>query len=317
MPQTIRDSVNTTSSVQPKSDSVEIAFFSDNSMLPGLHVALLTLGENYAGTKDLRVTIFCDRIPDLEKNRLEQTFELSGAKGSVRLNDANIPTIHGANSLHGNRTAYGRVFLADLMPRLDAVIYLDCDVYVGLSIDVLIQHLACSTKTLVASGVKPRSNSRDRQLFDTAGLDMRGMCFNSGVLGLNLARWRQNSRTDDILATAKRFPGMFYSADQALLNVVFSDDYTPLSDNFNFHAYPTSSTENTPSDAIIHFVGSPKPWDLFGKQLHKHYHFWESAYNRTAIASSSPYRYISLKRAVSISRSVLSTWARMRHERLR
>jgi len=277
-------------------------------MLPGLHAAIWSLCRAYRGDSRLRITVFCDRISAGEKVLLEQTHAAAGPVGKLVVRDVNIPGIPGANSLHGNRTAYGRIFLADLMPTVDRVIYLDCDIVVATSIHHLAERLLVSGQTLIASGVRPRKSSRDRKLYELAGLDMQGCGFNSGVLGLDLVRWRRESRNDQLRDIAQRFSGMFGSADQALLNVAFAADYGPLPDEFNWHLYPTTLPDSEPSEAILHFVGSPKPWDPFGARLHRNYHLWFTIYRQTALRARGPWRYLSLRRGLGISRSIWKAW---------
>jgi len=287
---------------------LNVVFFSDTAMLPGLHVALWSLWKSYRSTQPLRVTVFCDDVADAEKRLLEQSHQAAGPVGELLISDVIIPDLPGANSLNGNRTAYGRVFLAELLPDADHVIYLDCDLIVSLSIELLAQRLDASQCTLAAGGVQPRYHSLDRQLYERAGLEMKGMAFNSGVLGLNLAQWRAEGRSAEIQRTAARFRGSFASADQALLNTVFAGDFTELPPEFNWAMYPSSPPEFLGKEAIVHFVGSPKPWDVFGSQLHRSYSHWASIYRNTALGGRSPRRYSSLRRTARISKAIWNAW---------
>src|ERR1035438_2322321 len=193
-----------------------IALFSDKAMLPGTHVTLASLLQN--STTPLQVILFANRIPDAEKQLLLKTFELSNKHGaSFTIRDFKPTATAGANALHGNITTYGRLSLPNLLPKHPSVIYLDCDLVVAGDIAKMIS--IPDNKVLVADGMGRRASTVDRQLFVAAKLDLEGPYFNAGVLGINLARWRGLDISLKCQTTIHKYPKMFKSADQAVLNV--------------------------------------------------------------------------------------------------
>ena len=293
-----------------------VAFFSDQAMLPGLHVALLSLLEAIGDGEPLEVHLFLDRVKAGDKALLIETAKRVNKNAGINIQDAVSPEILGANGLHGNKTVYGRVFLAELLPQYSRVLYLDSDVIVIKSVREWIAGRE-QQATIYADGMTPRATSADRALFQNAGLDMSRTSFNSGAMIIDLDRWRAQNRTVECLATAKRFPGEFRCADQSLLNVVFHDDFVAVGSRINHPLYPSepplSLAQN--DSTILHFVGSPKPWDPLGKYLHNNYFLWRHFYERTAMAGRSTLRYASPWRTLRTSRSTFRAWQDIRRRR--
>lgn len=216
-----------------------IVFFADATVLPGLHVTLLSLLDSLGSDADAHIIVFADGVSDLEKEMLRQTHAVHPRRTIMTFIDFVPKSPEGANSLNGNRVTYGRIYLADLLPDTEQCVYLDCDLLVCKPVDELFSFID-GQHTIYVDGTGRRSNSLDQELFREAGLDMNGPCFNPGVMGLDLRLWRARDRNLACQSMARKYSGMFRSADQALLNVVFHDDFSALGEEFNMRLYPSS-----------------------------------------------------------------------------
>ncbi len=136
------------------------------------------------------------------------------------------------NTLHGNSTAYGRLYLAQLLSGYRRCVYLDCDLIINTSLDPLFRW-PLGGALLAGDCTGDRVSSLDKNLFVNAGMRMEGSCFNSGVLVLDLDEWRNSGASELCEATARKFAGQFASADQALLNVAFHDRVVSFGSKFN------------------------------------------------------------------------------------
>lgn len=284
-----------------------IALFSDSQMLPGLHVTLVSLAEASQGISGIIVHIFLDRISNRDKKLLRDTLSMCNAEFHYELRDYSPQGLSGAKALHGNLTTYGRIFLSKLLPDVDRCLYLDSDLVVNVKLLDILNEFN-NDYTLFADGDGIRKNALEAGLFQTAGLIMDGCCFNAGVLGMNLHRWRIKDGDRLCAEAAAKYGGMLLSADQALLNVVFHDDFKAIGCRFNRHIYPDTKVVEKDQSSIYHFVGSPKPWDYFGSKVHNNFALWKSYYRSTALAGISPWRYVTIKRTLLISRSIYKTW---------
>ena len=298
--------------------SLCVAFFTDRAMLPGLHGALASLAA-HAGSgahpEPLRLVVFCDGVTRAEQRRLVATHDRHAVASGIETRDFSPrPFAPGANGLHGNYTAYGRMFLPHLLPDVERCIYLDSDLLITCDVRGILDHLP-HDKVLAAYARSPRATSLDAELFEAAGLDMSGLAFNSGVLGMNLARWRALDMDARCRGVAGAHAGMFRSADQALLNVACHDEFAPLPRRFNNDVYCDSEAADVPAECVLHFVGSPKPWDPAGPWLHDLWPLWRGWARRTCLPRAWALRYSSPRRAFRTSASALRWWLKRRASR--
>lgn len=281
-----------------------VAFFSNTNMLPGLHVTLLSMlralkEEAGAG---LTIYIYLDEVPEKEHRLLHETHQ-ECARGTRLETIAYSPkTPTGGDLLLGNATAYGRLDLPNLLPEVSRCVYLDCDLVVNRCVSDF-DAVFDGKNILFADGTGLRRNSLDRKLFEKAGLEMEGPCFNSGVMGMDLDRWRETGVDEKIVKVATEYQGMFGSADQALLNATLHDEFLPIGAGFNTQLFPTTEVPEEMEERIYHFVGSPKPWDFLGRWTSNHFKMWRQIYDETAISDKWQVRYSSFHRMIHVSKS--------------
>lgn len=250
-----------------------IAFFADKNILAGFHAALSSLIINNKSNKPLEIILFGDKLSNKEKKEAEHTFnKLKKFNHTFKIKDAPEMKIPGANSLVGNFTTYGRLYLSELLPDVDLILYLDSDIIINLDIITVFDQMN-SKHMLFVSGTGERSWSLDKDLYKKAGLKMDGLCFNAGILGINLKKWREQDGFKKCLSMIIKYPNQFLSADQALLNLTFHDDFHILTKNINIGAVFSNREELI--SGIYHFIGLPKPWHIFMNKYHQNYFLWE------------------------------------------
>ena len=286
-----------------KSNMYTVALFSDVHMLPGLHVTLLSMLRSLDADKapDVDIQLFLDHVPKREQQRLQETHQRCNKGSRLHIVDYSPQTPSGGDLLHGSATTYGRLSLPLLLPDASHCVYLDSDLIVNRSITEIFQHFD-GEHTLLVGGVGHRKHSVDTALFTRAGLDLNGPYFNAGVLGIVLLLWRERDADRLVQTIAKKYRGMFKSADQALLNTAFHASFKAIGIEYNTAMYPAGPVCSESFEKILHFVGSPKPWDFLGSISSNHYEMWKSIYRETAIANIWPIKYSSLSRTVRVAR---------------
>lgn len=167
------------------------------------------------------------------------------------------------------RAAYFRLYIEDILPSsINRVLYLDGDVIVRHSLKEL-WNMDLSGYALAAVP-DMREGSTDR--FEGLGYSKRLGYFNSGVLLINLAYWRQHKAT-------KLFDGFMQNRcesiryhDQDVLNYIFREQKILLPIKYNFQhgflwktseydglKYREEVMETRKDPVIVHFTGD-KPW---------------------------------------------------------
>ena len=169
-------------------------------------------------------------------------------------------------------TPYVRL-LADrlISPEIDKVLYLDSDIIVRQNVQQL-WHVDLKTHSLAASNC--HGASKDRAFVARFG----GRYFNSGVMLMNLREWRQREIGARCLAFLRDNPEKIRFVDQCALNYICTD-WMWIDVTWNFttqigsrwaRALGTSEKrflEAQRDPAIVHFVGSTKPWSRPAAEL--------------------------------------------------
>lgn len=166
------------------------------------------------------------------------------------------------------RVVYGRMLLAELLPDdVERVVYLDCDMLVRRPIDALFTaDLAGQPLGAVRDGLSPfiplrRDMVQNRDLFD--GGDPY---FNSGMLLIDLPKWRALDIRQHIAALSQSgVMGKLYF-DQDMLNLIFRDRWQPLS--WRWNTIEAHRAHEALDPAILHFTQAAKPWAVWAGVLH-------------------------------------------------
>ncbi|MDB5012293.1 MAG: hypothetical protein JWQ25_495, partial [Daejeonella sp.] len=103
------------------------------------------------------------------------------------------------------------------------------------------------------------------------GLSPESEYFNSGVILLNLKQWRLAELKNKCLQIARKYPMELPSHDQSILNILCAGNFAKLPASFNCEWLAHLSKPQVSDKMILHFVGSPKPWDPFGQILNNAY----------------------------------------------
>src|SRR5262249_28192353 len=83
--------------------------------------------------------------------------------------------------------------------------------------------------------------------------------FNSGVMLIDLVKWRLIDAEQKLLEYLDNNADKVVWADQCVLNAVFEREWQPMSNDFNCHGDDRDLRRGV---AILHYAGSNKPWLL-------------------------------------------------------
>lgn len=182
-----------------------------------------------------------------------------------------------SGSHHVSKTAYAKLLIADLLPEhVEYAYYFDVDILV---MGDLLPLLEVEPKGGIAA-VDHRSNAEYVRLKGTDGRYL-----NSGVLVINMARWRElevSRRADEIIKSGD------YSIlwhDQDLLTIIFDAEWEELPIEYNFLLSGTFNPYiencgdldwdvNKVAPKIVHFLGPSKPWGNL-RDKHSHALWWD------------------------------------------
>ena len=205
---------------------------------------------------DVKFYVFNDDLPSewflLMRNRLKV---IGSEIVNVKKTEHNLHDFHLPNNII-SYAAYFRYFIADEVSE-DRVLYLDSDMIVHDKLDDLF--------------------SLDLQGYAIAAVqdhDMNGLVstFNSGMLLIDIKKWRENNSTKRLLELTAQHHEHVYG-DQGILNMYFGDQWLHLDKEYNFmvgldqflHLNGNSEWYNSSYyghrvPKIIHYTTEYKPW---------------------------------------------------------
>ncbi len=180
---------------------------------------------------------------------------------------------------------YARLLLDELMPpEAKRIIYLDCDVYVRGPLEYLAE-LDMKGKPVAAvldAGRHRQMLGHDlRQNLDL--FDFHFAYFNAGMLLIDRAAFAAADLPGRTLAYQADGTLRRIQYDQAILNLVFKDNWLPL--DFRWNLICPAPEHEVLEPHILHYTGHRKPWALLSRaafaQAYRHtmtnaifYRFW-------------------------------------------
>lgn len=287
---------------------MNIAFCNNRLGLAGLGVTLTSLIRNCSNPGKLQIWFLCAGHTEKDKVRIENLLESEGFNGNFHFVDFDPYATFGSFcSLHGDWTCYGRLLLVDFISE-DQVLYLDSDLIIEE--DVLkVDNLDFQGHFLAAvGGGKFRFTLGNKFYIDKLGIEPDLDYFNDGVMLLNLREWRSRNIKDECLKIARQYPMELPSHDQSLLNIVCSGNFAKLPQSFNCEWRAEGLKPAVSEKMILHFIGSPKPWDPFAFLIHSGYDSWLSYQHKKWALGLRELTAADLRRVWNIRRSYIRSF---------
>lgn len=150
---------------------------------------------------------------------------------------------------------YYRFLLADLLPSLEKVIYLDVDV---LAVGDISSLWEVDIEDGYCAGVEDKNVNAAHK--EKIGLPVGRVYLNAGVLLLNLAKMRQDSVTRLLFDFSLNNKKAKYQ-DQDAINVVLGGGAKALPAGYNYMVWGDKDDIEDPTAILVHLTGAGKPWD--------------------------------------------------------
>lgn len=210
--------------------NAHIVYASDDKFAEILGVSLVSLYENSKDLNEITVYILDSGISDENKNKLlmiSSSYSRTDIKFISARNVSKILEMN-VNTDRGSLSQYARLFISsDLPSDLERVLYLDCDIIINKSVSELWQ-LDMQGNTIAAL-----KDAFSRQYRKNIELQNNDVMFNSGVMLVDLNKWRKNKIESKLLEFIKRKNGKIQQGDQGALNAVLSKETFCFEPRFN------------------------------------------------------------------------------------
>jgi lipopolysaccharide biosynthesis glycosyltransferase len=263
-------------------DTIHIVSCTDKKYLQHLGVLITSLFENKTCTFSIVYHIIHTDLNTIEQELLIKSL----SKYKVELTFHNVDSFNVYDSIirygHVSKAALYRLSIAELLPTIDKVLYLDCDIIINADIFDL-WNVNIDSYQIAAVEDAPIFK-RHEQLF----IPSDGHYFNSGVLLINLKKWRENSTTKKIIDFLVQYPERRLYNDQDGLNAILHNDWLRLPPIYNQQTAlffiplkrlvysKTEFNQAKQKPVIIHYTGvliNSKPWDYIDSHPFKHQYY--------------------------------------------
>ena len=208
-------------------------------------------------------------IEQENKDKIEKLKEIKDFNLNFISIDENLFEVYKKIGTHSyiSLSAYYRLKLASLLPKIDKVLYLDCDVIVSSDLTELFE---TDISEYYAAGVKDIAVNSSGYV---PKLEDGNLYFNAGVLYFNLDKIRKdNIESEFEKYTIENFDKIRVG-DQEIINVVCQGKIKELPSTWNVQSSNfVNRSDYTKNPNIVHYVGRNKPWK-FGS-----INYWKNLY---------------------------------------
>lgn len=246
---------------------INICFVTDENYAPHTAVTICSILKNAKSDETFHFYIFNHNIKEKTKEKIKK---IENKRSNIDFIDVSsvisqycaLKQVHA----HISKTSYLKFAIADLLPSLDKVLYLDGDIIVKSSLYDLYNinlgnHLIGAVEDV---GYTYWSKHND-------DLKLKFRCMNSGVMVINCPLWRNEKLSQKLLENAQDMND--FGQDQPVLNLVMRDRIlflpfkwnvqdTFFRDEIELKDRPERSEIEQVKKwpAIIHYTFVRKPW---------------------------------------------------------
>jgi lipopolysaccharide biosynthesis glycosyltransferase len=229
---------------------------------------------NLKSNRKIGLFILDGGISKSNKKKIIKSLELEKIDISwIQIDDTELNNLQ--LSRHLTTTAYYRLLITKFLPpEIDKAIYLDTDMVVQGNLEDLWNIPLQDNYVLAVQDdvVLYISMSDGLRNYQDLGIDPDEKYFNSGLLVINLEKWRSENIGEKVIELIKE-NREYMKNDQDGLNAVLAGKWGEIHPRWNQmpRIYDYSSWQESPhaediykellhQPCIIHFTNSPKPW---------------------------------------------------------
>jgi lipopolysaccharide biosynthesis glycosyltransferase len=280
---------------QTQTETVHVACGADERYVPHLAVMLHSLCVNARDTP-VHIHVMDGGLPDAAKDYLRRV--VAAHRRPIDFISIDARRLQHLRQAEWFSAAnYYRMLLAELLPDLARVLYLDADIVVEGDVGPLWRGDLAGCELGAVPNVLHPKNPQDHVF--NLGLKAARDYLNSGVLLMDLQRMRETQMPRRLLEYAGAHPQLMLYADQDAFNGVLQGQWHRLHPRWNVQttmleveaaAQPLVASELADAlrqPAVIHYMGWWKPWRLWSNHpLRRNYRRYAKQLPRPVYAVS-------------------------------
>lgn len=265
----------TVSSISMNHDPIHVVTGGDLRFLPGIQV---TLASALIGIPEGHMVSFhiLDGGLDVEVHKgLRMLARRCHRNAELILHTVPESSLEAFAPGPGNsRMYYARIGMASLLTDVERVIYLDSDTLVLGDISQLWE-TNCNDSIAMACRDRKVIKLSEDSPWPLNPEEANLPYFNSGIMLVDLARWRTEGIEQQCLDLISKPSGPYRWWDQTILNHVLRGKIGFLPQEWNWQSEEVPPTDN-PSPCVLHYTTGLKPWVYWGGAFR--FKAWRSCY---------------------------------------
>lgn len=256
---------------------MDIVYASNDNYARHLAVSLYSLLDHNQNSETITVYILSLGLSVENQNHLRLVADtFSRRLVFIELGDLKERFAHQVDTGGFDLSIMARLFVGEVLPEpVMRVLYLDCDTVVLRSLEGLWE---TELHDFLAGAVMEPTIYPE--IKKQIGLGENDPYFNSGVLLIDMKKWREERAQEKLLGFYQRMGGNLFAGDQDTINGALKGRIRPLSPAYNFftnyryfhysHLVRLSPLyEKVPREifrhakrhpAIVHYMGDERPW---------------------------------------------------------
>jgi len=209
--------------------SINIVYATDDNFADVMGISIISLFINNP-LDSFNIYILDSGVSDKNKQNVNRIFQTHSRELPHWIPAVNINDILGieVKQDRGSISQFARIFISRLLPHnLKRILYFDCDTIICNSIRELWE-LEMEGNTIAALA-DPFSKYYRRNL----GLREDALLFNSGIMLIDVLRWKEIHVEEKLLKLIKDYNGLIPQGDQGALCAILSSETKVLEPKFN------------------------------------------------------------------------------------
>jgi lipopolysaccharide biosynthesis glycosyltransferase len=248
-------------------NKIHILLTSDNNYAQYLAVTIISVLENNSQAENLIFHIIENGINQENKEKILSLKNKYNTNISIyNLDNNNLEDLPSIN--HLSKAAYLRLLAPEILPtNIDKILYLDCDLVVLGDIDKLYQEDLDNNYIGAVKDLRSKCLALNFSQYNIKDF------FNSGVMLIDLKKWRENNISQKLLIFAREYKNQLITADQDILNCLLKDKWQNLPRKYNYDSKDLVFNKIPKDTLILHYSGETKPWSYLYNKADKKYFF--------------------------------------------